>query len=253
MSDYWLYALGLLGGILAGIINTLAGNGSSITLYLLMDVFGLSPTIANGSNRIGMVTQGIGSLPTFYKNGNLNLKRDAPILILILIGAIGGIIVAINIDPAQFKSIFKYLLLLMLGVVLVKPERWLRQEDDIKKIPFLYLIPICLALGFYGGFIQMGMGIFLLMFLVLGARYKLMDGNALKNAVTLLYTSVAICVFAYYNLIDWKFGGILAVGQFIGGYLAVRFATRYESATLWSYRLLIAVSIFAVVRLFITG
>jgi uncharacterized membrane protein YfcA len=251
--EYWLYGLGLLGGILAGIINTLAGNGSSITLYLLMDVFAVPPNIANGTNRLGMVTQGIGSLPTFYRNGHLNLKRDAPLLILMTIGAVFGIIVATNIDPAQFKSIFKYLLLLMLGVVLVKPERWLRQSDGIKKIPFILLIPICVALGFYGGFIQMGMGIFLLMFLVLGASYNLMDGNALKNAVTVLYTSIAICFFAYYGLIDWKFGGILAAGQYIGGNLAARFATRYESASLWSYRLLVAVSVFAVVRLFISG
>ena len=46
-----------------------------------------------------------------------------------------------------------------------------------------FTIPAFLALGFYGGFIQMGMGIFFLAAMVLGARYSIIDGNAVKIVV----------------------------------------------------------------------
>jgi hypothetical protein len=251
--DYLLYFIGFLGGVAAGGINTLAGNGSSITLYLLMDVFALPPTVANASNRLGMITQGFGSLPTYYRNGNLNFRRDGAMLALMTIGAIIGVFVAINSDEAYFRGVFKHLLLLMLGVILVKPERWLRKTEIQRSLSVWIIYPVSLILGFYGGFIQMGMGIFLLMFLVLGARYSLLDGNAIKNAATVLYTSICIGIFAYFGLIDWGLGGLLAAGQFFGGFLGVRFATRYKDATLWTYRLLVVVVLTALIKLFIIG
>jgi uncharacterized protein len=251
--DYLLYFVGFLGGVLAGSINTLAGNGSSITLYLLMDVFALPPTVANASNRLGMVTQGLGSLPTYYRNGNLNFRRDGAMLTLMTIGAIIGVVVAINTDEAYFRSVFKYMMLLMLGVILVKPEKWLRKTEDHRSLSAWIIYPVSLILGFYGGFIQMGMGVFLLMFLVLGAKYSLLDGNAIKNAATVLYTTICIGIFAYFGLIDWWFGGLLAAGQFVGGFLGVRFATRYKNANIWTYRILVTVVLLALLKLFIIG
>ena len=44
----------IFGGVIAGIINTLAGNGSVITLSLCTEWVGLSPSIANGTNRLGV-------------------------------------------------------------------------------------------------------------------------------------------------------------------------------------------------------
>jgi len=44
------------GGVLAGVVNTLAGGGSMITLPLLM-LLGLSPDIANATNRVAIFFQ----------------------------------------------------------------------------------------------------------------------------------------------------------------------------------------------------
>jgi hypothetical protein len=45
-------------------------------------------------------------------------------------------------------------------------------------------------------------------------------------------------------------GGIIAVGQGTGGYLAARYASRYKNANLWAYRLLVIIIILALLRLF---
>ena len=43
-------------GLVAGIINTLAGGGSNLTVPALM-VFGMPPEIANATNRVGVFLQ----------------------------------------------------------------------------------------------------------------------------------------------------------------------------------------------------
>ena len=55
MMDTFQYVIVISGGILAGIINTLAGNGSAITLTILSEMMGLPGNIANATNRIGIV------------------------------------------------------------------------------------------------------------------------------------------------------------------------------------------------------
>lgn len=44
------------GGLVAGVVNTLAGNGSAITLSLLLGS-GLNGSVANATNRIGVLAQ----------------------------------------------------------------------------------------------------------------------------------------------------------------------------------------------------
>ena len=55
--DITLFQFGLIivGGFLAGVMNTLAGYGSMISLSLLMDVIGLPPNVANGTNRVNVL------------------------------------------------------------------------------------------------------------------------------------------------------------------------------------------------------
>ena len=248
--ELWQYALGLLAGIVAGIINTLAGNGSSLTLYVLMDIFALPPTVANATNRIGVGLQGFGSLPTLYKSGNIHLKRDKWIYINMCLGSILGVVAALNISDEAFRDSYKYILLLLLGIIVVKPERWLREDQRANPLPPWLMHLICWIIGFYGGFIQMGMGLFLLMFLVLGAHYKLKEANGIKNLVTFLYTAITIGIFAFWAEIAWTIGLLFGIGQFIGAYLGAKFETSYKNATIWSYRLLVTVVIIALVRLF---
>lgn len=244
------YGLALLGGTLAGIINTLAGNGSAITLYILMDVFALPPTVANASNRLGILATGFAALPTFYRRKKLATGRSWLILLCLFVGALFGIWAAIEVGDNRFRSVFKYLLLLLLVVLLVNPKRWFRQSDEQFRLSPWLQVPLFLALGFYGGFIQMGMGVLFLMVMVLGARYSLIEANGVKLLGVAAYTLVAVGWFVYEDLIHWEFGLLLALGQAIGAQLAARFATSHPKANVWVHRLLVAVVVLAVLRLF---
>ena len=247
---WYQYAIAIAGGLFAGIINTLAGSGSAITLSLLTEVMGLPGNMANGSNRIGIVGQGAVSSFSFYKNGKLNIKENRLLLVTVFIGAIVGVWVATQVSNEQFMAIFKYVMIVIFVVVLVRPKRWLIQTDVNYKIPIWLALPLYLALGFYGGFIQMGMGVFFLIVTVLIARKSIIDSNALKSFCVLLYSVAVLAIFHFKGLVNWQVGGILAIGQVTGGYLAAEFASKYKHADVWAYRLLVIIVIVIILRLF---
>lgn len=246
----WSYILALAGSFVAGCINTLAGNGSVITLTILTEVLGLPPTLANGTNRVGIFTQSAASSWSFYRNGRLSFSQSGVYLVCACIGAVAGVLVATRVSNDQFQTVFKYLMLLMLFVILVDPSRWLRPTEAASRPRLAIVIPVFLALGFYGGFIQMGMGIFFLAATVLGARFGLIDANAMKGFIIAVFTFIALTIFHWNGLIDWKYGALMAVGQTFGGYITAQYASRYPQAGLWAYRILVAVILLAVFTLF---
>lgn len=248
--ELYQYVIIIVGSFLAGVVNTLAGNGSAITLSILTEVIGLPGNIANGSNRVGVTSQGLVSSYAFHKNGKLELAKNKLLIIFITIGAIIGVYVATVISNEVFKEVFKYLLVLMLFVVLVNPKRWLIATQHDHKIPAWLAIPIYLAIGFYGGFIQMGMGIIFLAVLVLVVKQNIIEANAIKAFTVFFYTVFVLGYFHYKGLVDWKAGALLAVGQTIGGYLTANYASRYKGAEVWAYRLLIVIIVLVILKMF---
>jgi len=248
--EWYEFSIAFFGSAIAGAINTLAGNGSAITLTILTEVLGLPGNVANGTNRLGVFTQSTAGTYAFYKNGKLNIRRSWVYIFPTIIGAIIGILVAIWIDNASFRRVFRGLMVVMLLVILVKPKRWLRETDASAKLPLWISLPVFLALGFYGGFIQMGMGVFFLAAMVLLAKYSIIQGNAVKLFVVGVYTVAAIALFQWQGLIDWKIAAIMAVGQGLGGYYTAHYASLYPQANVWAYRVLVVVIFLAIAKLF---
>ncbi|GJM34248.1 MAG: UPF0721 transmembrane protein [Saprospiraceae bacterium] len=242
--------IAIVGSFIAGGINTLAGNGSAITLTILTEILGLPANVANGTNRVGVVAQSAASTYSFYRHGKLNWLHSKFYIILMIVGAIVGTLVATWVSNEQFRAVFRFLMVFMLVIILVKPSRWLRETDTSYQLPHWITIPAFLALGFYGGFIQMGMGIFFLAIMVLGARFSLTDSNVVKSLVVGVYTVLAVIIFQLNHQIHWLYGLVMAVGQMTGGYLAATFASRYPHANVWAHRLLVVMIIVAIIMLF---
>ena len=225
--DWWLYLAVIGAGIVAGFINTLAGSGSLLTLPLLM-FMGLPANVANGTNRIGILFQSIVGSYAFKKQGVLDFRMGLIYGIPIVIGAIAGAIMALKIGDVAMEKAIAVLLIFMFFMILFKPEVWIKgQAGNIKKQNTLLNIVIFTVIGFYGGFVQAGVGLFLLAGLVLGVGADLVKANALKVFLVLLYTPVALLLFMYENQIDYKLGLILAIGNSLGAYLGTRVAVSW--------------------------
>lgn len=241
------YIIAIIGGFVAGIINTLAGNGSAITLTVLTEVLGLPPNVANGSNRIGILAQSITSTYEFQRKGILTRDLVKPIILPFIIGALIGVYFAVTISNEGFRQVFGALLVFLLVLILLKPKRWMQPELFRTRVPKWLLYIIYLALGFYGGFIQMGMGIFFLAAMVLLAHYNITTANALKLVVVGSYTVLVLLIFQFNGLVDWKMGGIIAIGQASGGWITANYHARFKWMEKVAYYMLVVIILGALI------
>ena len=246
----YIYIIAILGSAVAGAINVMAGNGSAITLTILTELIGLPGNAANATNRIGVLTQTWASNYAFYQKDKIDIRSSWIYILFTVIGAIAGILAAIWVSNEQFIQVFRFLLIAMFLIILIKPKRWLAETDKERPLSSMVAVPMFLALGFYGGFIQMGMGVFFLAAMVLIARFSIIDSNVVKSLVVGLYTILAVAIFQWKGLIDWRIGLIMAIGQTAGGYFMAIFAATNPKANVWAHRILVAVVILAIVKLF---
>lgn len=246
MPELHILVIGVAGGLLAGFVNALAGNGSAITLSILMGPMGLPADVANGSNRIGLLAQNIGSTWEYQRKGRLKIRKSLKFVLPMLFGAIIGSLIAIKIDPKQFKVVIGYLMILLLLFLLVKPERWIQEHKEQINVPNYVIYPVFFVLGIYGGFIQMGMGLFMLAALVLGARHGMTDANGIKLFGVLLYTAVIFPIYLLAGDVNWTMGGTIAVGQLVGGWAGAKFAVTHPDSAIWTHRLLILIVVAAI-------
>lgn len=231
--DIVLLAVLALMGLIAGGINTLAGGGSNLTLPMLM-VLGLPPDVANGTNRVGVIMQGVVAVHGFHRYGRLDTGSITAILVPNLLGGALGAVAAAVIPNVALKPLLLGTVLIMSAVILLRPG-FIAPEPGtpVRSINAhrgawwgMFLA------GVYGGFVQAGVGFILLAVLAGGLRYDLVRANALKMVCTVTFTSISLLIFLWFDLIEWIPGLVLAVGTMAGSYLSVRFAIRAQQSTI---------------------
>jgi uncharacterized membrane protein YfcA len=120
------------------------------------------------------------------------------------------------------------LLIFMFFVILYKPEKWVSEHVPVlSKRRKWWVSVIFFMVGIYGGFIQAGVGFFLLAALVMGAGLGLTKANALKVVIVAALTIIALVVFIVSGQVNYMYGIILAVGQGAGGWLASKVAVSW--------------------------
>lgn len=242
--------IAVAGAFVTGIINALAGNGSVITLTILTEVLGLPGNIANGTNRVGVFLNSIGAMVGFAGKRDLKFSAYGRYITPVILGALFGTLVATQVTNDQFMGVFRFLMILMFIVVLVNPERWLIKKAEPARLPGWMEWPLMLILGFYGGFIQMGMGVFYLAFLVLVARLPMIESNMIKALAVGSFTLLAVLIFSFTGQIIWTIGLVMGASQFLGGWVSAHFAARIPGASKVAYAILVLAVALSILKLF---
>lgn len=240
---WYIYLAVLAAGFGAGFINTLAGSGSLITLPLLI-FLGIPANVANGTNRVGVLFQNIVSVGSFQRRQMLDGRGGLILSAPAIVGSVIGANIAVDLDEALMEQAIGVLMVVMLFVILLRPKRWLQGElEKMEKRPSLFQLVIFFVIGIYGGFLQAGVGIFLLAGLVLSVGYDLVRANAVKVLIVLAFTISALIVFVLNDQVLWGMGFLLAVGNSFGAWAAARMAVeRGVNFVRWLLIVVVAVS-----------
>ena len=240
------YLIVILAGFVAGMINTVAGSGSVVTLAAL-SFMQVPANIANATNRIGVLVQSFVGFTTYSKHTEVPVKGNVGMLLTIVAGAIVGTLIAVEIDEHLLKRIIGILMIGMLFLVLTNPKQWLRQSStDEPLLPVYVRMPLFFLVGIYGGFIQAGVGILLLSTMILGSGFHMARANGYKLLIVLLYTIPTLLMFIYADQVIWLYGLLLAVGQSVGAYISASWASKYPQAPVWIRRLLIVIILLSI-------
>ncbi|GIV39070.1 MAG: UPF0721 transmembrane protein [Thermonema sp.] len=234
--------------LIVGVINTLAGSGSLIMLPLLIWI-GLPAPIANGTNRVAVALQSLVGLWQYGKNYDINYREAVWVLTPVLMGSLSGAYIATQVSAKVIEGAIGVLIVVMLGMTLLNPKRWLRESEEYEqryKSPLWQVV--LFAIGVYAGFIQAGSGIFLIIVMVMGLKFNLKRANAYKLVSMAAFGLPVLFIFASQGQVNWHYGSISAAGQMIGAVAGARFATRYPKANQWIYGLVVVMLIAVLVR-----
>jgi uncharacterized membrane protein YfcA len=238
----WYHYLIVVGvGVAAGIINTLAAGGSLLTLPVLM-ALGLSPNMANGTNRIAIFLQNVVGVRQFHKEKVMDFPSGFRVGIPAAAGAIAGAFIAVNLNDEVMKLAIAGVMILVFFLILLKPNRWINSHEEHPPIPYWVQVIVFFLVGIYGGFIQAGVGFFLLTSLVLGSGFELVKANSLKLFVILLYTPLALLIFFLHKDVNLWVGLVLAVGNMTGAWIGTKIAVKW-GAVFIRYVVLVAILI----------
>ena len=224
IEGQWLAGIGI--GFLAGFINVFAGGGSLLTLPFLI-FLGLPANIANGTNRVALLMQNIVATGSFKQMKVFRYKEGLYLAIPAIAGAIPGAFLASSIDKEFLENFIGVLLVVMFLFVLIRPERWIKAKSGGSTRIGIPQIITFFFIGLYGGFIQAGIGFFLIASLILVAGADLIKANALKLFIVLIYNIFAFGVFILNGQVDFLLGFVVGIGNMLGAFLATRVAVRY--------------------------
>jgi uncharacterized membrane protein YfcA len=209
-------------GFVSAVLNVIGGGGSFLTLPLLI-FFGLPPSIANGTNRVGVLAQTGSAVFGFHRHNVLPVKWAIVVSIPAMAGAAIGVWAALNVPDLAFKRILSIVMLAVaLGTLVHRTIRGDRRGEPRAASDPLTLAGFFLT-GVYGGFLQAGVG-FLVLAVTTMAGLDLLRGNAVKVFAVLLLTLLSLLVFAGAGQVHWPAGLALAFGSFLGGLAGVHLA-----------------------------
>jgi hypothetical protein len=217
---WWEAVLLVGGGLLAGIVNAVAGAGSILTVPLLV-LAGVPGNDANGSNRVGILTSNAAAAVSFRRLGVRGLRDALPILVPVVIGAIIGSLTIGRLTDEGFERFFGVLVFPLVILAMRKPK----VRVDVKPWSKRATVAVFGAIGLYGGAVQAGIGLVLLAALT-RAGYGLVLANNIKVVVNLSITVVALPIFVARGEVDWIPALVLASGFTVGGWVGAHAAVK---------------------------
>ncbi len=222
LSDPTTFIILAVVGAIAGFLNVLAGGGSALTIPLMI-FLGFDATVANGSNRIAIQVEALSAVAAFKKKNHSDFPMSLKLSLMTLPGGILGAFYAVKIDDALFTKILAVVMVLIIFSLMFPKSQVIEHAKNHKWKNWLSW-PVMFAVGFYGGFIQAGVGFVIMSVLLHLYNMDLIKINMHKVFIVMVFTVPAVIVFVWTGNVDWFAAIALSIGMVFGTWLAVKMA-----------------------------
>ena len=245
----WELALLAVAGVASGWINVVAGGGSLLTVPMMV-FLGLPGPVANGTNRIAIIAQNVTAVSSFRKLGFSDFRLSATLAAAASVGAFAGAMVGVDLDGEWFDRTVAFTMVAVMILMATGRDKTRPEPDASAKAKNLVLGHILfIGAGFWGGFIQIGVGFLMMPILYRVMGLDLVRVNMHKVFIALVFSIVALAVFAAKVPIAWQAGAALAAGNALGGWMGAHSTVR-EGAPLIKKVLFLALAAMAIKLLF---
>lgn len=229
---YLIYAItGLSGGVLTGLAGVTA---AMVVTPILCSVCGWPAYDAVTLSLIANVPSALVTCRTFYKNGNMDLKRGLPVSVAAFIGAVVGSWLGWLFSQVSENGISYFVIIsnLFLAVKFFLPAREKKEQQPGRKRLILALV-LAFLIGVECGFMGSAGGVLMLMVLtlVLGLDTKLAVGTS-SMVMTLVALTGAVSHVGMGARVGLIPGLIVTVACTLGAVVSARFANRVDEKTL---------------------
>lgn len=229
MSLYVLLFV-MVGGFLAGFVDSIAGGGGLISLPVLLAA-GMPPHLAIGTNKFSSTFGAAMSAWQFWRAGKVDVHLMKRALPCTFIGAATGCISMLYLSAQWLQPI---IIVALIGTVIFVCCRGSSigavntyQGETAKNLALA--MAAAAAIGFYDGFIGPGTGTFLIVaFASLGFDFIIAAGNA--KVLNLMSNVTSFVLLVYWGKILYTYGIAMAVCLFAGAYFGSRLAIRRGTA-----------------------
>lgn len=207
-----------LAGGFAGFIDALAGGGGLITVPALL-LTGLPPLAAIATNKLQGVFGTLTSSITVYKKQVVRKQDVFTLFFASLTGAALGAFILLFIDAAKLQIVIP-IVLVSIGLYFVFSPKL---DDQIERKPKisrpLYRFVIVPLIGFYDGILGPGTGSFFATAGVALRGQNLIKSTSIAKFLNLASNLASLVVFIFSGDVVWLIGGIMIIGQILGGYM----------------------------------
>lgn len=209
-------------GFVAGIINVIAGGGSFLVLPVLV-ASGLSLGVANGTNRVAVLLQAFIATLSYARREPFDRALFGRLLPPLALGAAFGAVLATRLNPQSLARIFGILFIAM-ALVLHRSDALGALGARFPRMSTRLALPCLLAIGIYGGFLQAGVGLWIVTAAATFFGADAVRANGVKLPLVLVFTLPPLVIFVSSDQVDIRRGVLLGLGTTLGALAGVRLA-----------------------------
>ena len=222
----WLPAASFL----AGVLNTIAGGGSFLSLPALLastSVIGVGAVTAQATNTVALWPGQLTSMVAFRGQLRAYGWKLAPLALVSGVGGWLGGFLLLKTGNQMFRQMLPWLLLFAAGIFLASFPlgRWLSKFSDGRRYDNCLLAGMLLV-SVYVGFFGAGGGFLVMaLFGICGVR-NIHEVNALKVVTATVSIGIPAITFIVARRVAWQFCLEMGVVAGLGGYLAAHYSPR---------------------------